>query len=129
MSIYIKNINVRNILSFHRMQEKGMIWVTQHWNSLPERLWSLLLWQYPKCAWMPSCAMWSRWACKAGSWTGWFQTSLPTLSFLWFCEMFSIFMSSECKQSVRDMKQAWLSENEKKIQIFLYVSPWKFAES
>jgi len=30
--------------------------VMEHWNRLPERLWSLLLWRCSSPTWMPTCA-------------------------------------------------------------------------
>ena len=40
--------------------------VTEHWNSCPGRLWSLLVWRPSRPAWTPTCATWSREPALAG---------------------------------------------------------------
>ena len=53
----------------------------------PGRLWSLLLWRYPRPAWTRSCAACCRWPCfgrRVGLDDP--QSSLPTPTILWFLQ-------------------------------------------
>jgi len=43
--------------------------VTEHWNRLPNKLCSLLLWKYSRPIWTPTCATYCREAALAGGWT------------------------------------------------------------
>jgi len=47
---------------FHMNVRKSLftVRVTEHWNRLPERLWSLFLWTYSKTTWTLSCVTYCR---------------------------------------------------------------------
>jgi len=75
---------------FHTNMQKSFftVRVTEHWNRLPGRLWSLLLWRYSRSSWTPTCAACYSLCCREaalqGGWTRW---SLPTPTILWFCDL------------------------------------------
>jgi len=73
--------------NFHLNMRKNFftLRMTEHWNRLPEGLWSLLVWRYSRPAWTRSCAAFCRGPCFGrGVGLHDLQRSLPTPTILRF---------------------------------------------